>query len=291
MKILDIPQDGPEWDLFRRSHFTATDTRKLFGICPWKGTPYKVWAHKVLGEKEEVFNPNAERGKRIESQARCWVELERQIKCPPVCVESSEHPWIGASLDGLDEENEQVIEIKANNPKTHAEAKEGIIPDYYMTQLQTQLLATGYKKALYVSYDGLQGHIITVFRDEEMIERIIKESKKFWETYVDGLKAPTFSDKDYEKDEDPEDEKLINEYAYWCEMARQAEYQKKSIASYFEKRANGRVRVQFGKLRYTQYLRQGNIDYSMIPELEGVNLEKYRKPPIVQTKLTIQGKE
>ena len=35
--------------------------------------------------------------------------------------------------------------------------------------------------------------------------------------------------------------------------------------------------------------RKGNIDYSAVPELHGVNMELYRKPPIAVVKINLLG--
>lgn len=38
---------------------------------------------------------------------------------------------------------------------------------------------------------------------------------------------------------------------------------------------------QGGGFIFENYLRLGNIEYKEIPELKAVNLEKYRKPPVI----------
>lgn len=44
-------------------------------------------------------------------------------------------------------------------------------------------------------------------------------------------------------------------------------------------------------VQLTKYSRQGNVDYSKIPELWGLNLSDYRKPPIDAWRLTELEKE
>ena len=50
-----------------------------------------------------------------------------------------------------------------------------------------------------------------------------------------------------------------------------------SIKKNLQELANGKSCIG-GGIRFARQTRKGNVDYSAIKELEGVNLELYRKP-------------
>lgn len=82
--------------------------------------------------------------------------------------------WMMASLDGIDIDGQAILEIKCPGPSDHELAKAGKIPEKYIPQLQHQLAVTGLKLAYYFSFDGTDGVIVEIERDEIFIAKIIE---------------------------------------------------------------------------------------------------------------------
>jgi len=51
-------------------------------------------------------------------------------------------------------------------------------------------------------------------------------------------------------------------------------------------KCDGRA-TQGTRLRFTPYERQGTVDYSKIEALKGIDLDKYRKPPITAWRIDL----
>lgn len=106
-----------------------------------------------------------------------------------------EYSWLGGTLDGIaimpDGEG-VVVEIKC--PLTRSISKKGLVPDYYVPQVQLYLALTGLDRALFVQYKPPyvtparkierpeQLVVTSVQRDDAAIERMIGQ---LWRTWVD----------------------------------------------------------------------------------------------------------
>lgn len=105
------------------------------------------------------------------------------------------HPtieWFGASPDGLVGEN-GLIEIKCPNSKTHIKyLNDGKPPAKYIPQMMSQLACTGRKWVDFISWDsrlpeGLDFFVVRLERDDEYIEKMEQEVKKFLEEVEEEL--------------------------------------------------------------------------------------------------------
>ena len=179
MKIIELEQGSQEWLSWRKTVITATDASIIMGNNPWT-TPYKCWQRKLGLIEEQKSNEAMERGKRLEPDARAQFIEKYGIDMTPVVVESSEFEFLGASLDGISKLGNHILEIKCGGEKLHNMATHGIIPDYYMDQMQHQLLVTRAEKCFYYSYNGQYGICIEVLPDPEFINRFMPKARAFW---------------------------------------------------------------------------------------------------------------
>lgn len=84
MKVLELNQNTPEWEEFRRAHIGASDAPAICGIDPNRNQ-YKVWKEKVLGEK--CYETSAMRlGKELEPKARLMAQEFYEMDFPPLCI-------------------------------------------------------------------------------------------------------------------------------------------------------------------------------------------------------------
>ena len=179
MKLLDLEQGSQTWLEARQQKITATDASIITGVNPWCN-PYILWKRKLGLEPPQPITPAMERGMRMEDEARRAFEEYTNIKVKPVVVESADKSWMMASLDGLDASRKHQVEIKCPNPATHAMAKAKQVPKYYEAQIQHQLAVTGLEWSYYFSYDGSEGAIVEVERDQAFIDEMIEKEEDFF---------------------------------------------------------------------------------------------------------------
>ncbi len=275
-KIIENCEQGSEaWLALRKTKITATDTGVILGLNPWK-TPLMLWEEKLGLREPQAVTEKMREGSLMEDQARDFINRMYKHSSPflPVVLESTEYPFMMASLDGM-EKNGAIIEIKCGKG-SHDLAKQGIIPDYYMTQCQKQMFVSGQNCMAYVSYRGDDDYkSIFVNRDNEFIEKMIEAETEFYRCLME-LTPPPATDKDFVSKDDED----------WNEISYRWKCAKKRLKS--EEEAELELRnllismcdgqsSQGAGVRISKSLRRGNVDYACIPELKSVNLDAYRK--------------
>lgn len=184
-----MEQRTDDWEKWRRQGIGASDAPIIMGVSPWT-TRKQLWEQKLGISPPFKGNWATERGNRLEPVARAAYELEFARDMPPRLVEHKDHPWMRASLDGFNEIDNIVLEIKIPGKKSHECAKKGKIPDCYYAQVQHQLFVTGAKEAHYYSYyntapkdcpEVWEGVNVVTTIDEEYCKKLFELEKEFWE--------------------------------------------------------------------------------------------------------------
>lgn len=265
-------QGTPEWLELRKTKITATDAPIILGKSHWK-TKIQLY-HEKLNPIEELFiGPFMQRGLDLEPMARALFTIKTGIVVLPKVIV---HDWAMASLDGFNEEKRIAVEIKCPGKKDHDIALSGKIPDHYYPQLQHQMWVCGIEKIFYFSFDGLDGVIIEVKRDEEFISKMIEEEYRFYLCLLNKTQ-PEPAENDYVERED----------AFWQECAlkwKNINAEIKKLEHELEEVKNqliflsDKTNTKGAGLSLCYVSRKGNIDYTAIPELKTIDLEKYRKP-------------
>ena len=131
MKVIDVEQGTEKWLKWRNrkpSQLSASIAPTINGECEYE-TEHELWVrrmctalpesevpaflrlHGVKPEQDFDRNPHVRRGKKYEDPARQAYEVESgNIGGLPLCIESTEYPWLQASLDFF--LNGHVVEIK-----------------------------------------------------------------------------------------------------------------------------------------------------------------------------------
>ena len=271
--IVQLVQGSPEWHAHRAHFRNASETPVVMGLSPWV-TPYQLWLQKT-GRSQPEMNAAMARGTQLEPQARqAYEEATGQIMQPLVLVEGQ----YSASLDGLTLDGRLIVEIKcpykgkASSLWQSVEA--GQVPDYYAAQIQHQLMVSGAREAHLWVFDGTEGILRHVPRDAGAAERIHAAWEAFWPCLVTDTPPPlTGKDKVVRED----DGWLLAAQAYLALKAEvdalasrldEAKARLVSLASHPSETGSG--------VTVTRYWKQGSVDYKRIPELQGVDLERYR---------------
>lgn len=269
-------QNTPEWHEFRRKKIGASDASIIMEVSPWK-TPYQLWMEKTTGANSPIA-PQQRRGIELEEVARQSFEKKiGTIMFPKVILHPS-FDWMMASLDGIDLDGNAIVEIKCPGKTDHEVAKAGKVPEKYFPQLQHQLAVTDLDMAFYFSFDGSEGVIIEVARNNSFITKMINQEIKFWDNMT-SLTPPPMNERDFVN---RDDETWKETSRKWLNIHRQLESlesEEKSVREALIQMAGSQNAIG-GGVRLTRSLRRGNVQYAQIPELQNIDLEKYRKEHI-----------
>lgn len=188
----EILQRSDEWKLIKLGVISASMIDKLLMKKTTKG--YQGYISELVAQiatgmiGEEINAKPLQWGKDHEAEARSAYEFETGHKVEELpFIFKDENLRAGASLDGLIESENKVVEIKCPySTKTHIDfIAFGLVKEEYENQMQFQMWVSGASSADFVSYDPRMKkwmlHITTFKRDEEMMKKfdvIIPEAIK-----------------------------------------------------------------------------------------------------------------
>ncbi len=280
---LKLVQGSPEWHEHRRKYRNASETPAVLGVSPWT-TPYQLWLERT-GRAEVQVNAAMRRGTELEPVARAAYEkLTGHVMEPLVLVEGD----YSASLDGITLAGDLVLEIKcpmkgrASQLWQAAQAKE--LPEAYFWQVQHQLMVAGATLAHVYVFDGTEGVLVEQRPQPERWELIRKDWDAFMRHITEDT-PPPLSDRDTRKRNDDawrsaaaaylEAKRDAEHSAAVAEQARQALV---ALASHPSESGCG--------VSVTQFWKRGTVDYKKVPQLNGVDLEAYRKESRMEVRIS-----
>lgn len=259
----------------RKKYVGASDCPIIMRKSPWK-TPFQLWEDKLGLSKPEPDTYYMKRGRDLEPLARDAYIMHTGNYVVPKQVFHPHILYMMANMDGITEDHSVAVEIKCPGEMDHLVAKQGNVPEKYMPQLQHQLAVIGIDQIDYFSYRDGDFVLIEVQRDESFIKQIYEEERKFWDC-VENLVPPEMEGKDFNERNDEEWKEISQLYLEVNEELKGLLQREKEIKEKVIEVSEGKNVIGNG-IRLQKLLRKGNIDYAKIPELENVDLEKYRKP-------------
>lgn len=286
VKIAAIAQDSRQWHDWRAQGIGGSEIAAIMGKSPFS-TAYRVFEEKVGLRDQQESNFAMERGKRLEPVARAAYEEIIGEPVQPVCVQRTDKPWLRCSLDGASMDLDHLVEIKVPGQSTIELARKQKLPEHYMLQVQYQMLVTGAESADFVVYDHATGELIIVLveRDEKLISEIEAAADEFWHDTQGGV-SPVLTSRDKEQRFDDEWEQAAQEFASAKAAADAADNALKAARKRLEELAGGVSSIGAG-VRLSVIERAGNVDYKKIPELKGVDLERYRGKPVKSVRIDV----
>lgn len=144
MQKHDVKPNTPEWLELRKEYRTASEAAIVMGISPFQ-TPEQFKLIKA-GLKKQYYSAAMRRGHELEDMVRQWANgwLGKDFK---------EEIWTNegylASLDGID--GDCLVEIKVSD-RTYNDLKKGVIPEYYLVQIQQQLFCSPAEYGYLIAY-------------------------------------------------------------------------------------------------------------------------------------------
>lgn len=228
-------QDTPEWHDFRQEGIGSSDIAAIMGKSPYK-TAVDVYYEKC-GLQAPHQTAAMKLGKEKEGEALELYNFQKGANFSPYCFSRDDIPFFRASLDGYYDDADIVIEIKTpSSQKSKEEAKNGIIPEQYIYQIQWQLYVTKAEKGVYLVYDATHQTFILekeVFPDKELHEEMMEAGLKFWTDYEKGI-CPEVEERCIVI-EDPNLSDLVKKYKEVTKLKEPLD----EAASVFEKQLKG----------------------------------------------------
>lgn len=285
-----IEQGTEEWRKQRKGRITGSRVGAALGLSPWK-TPDEVIREMVReyhGAPSEFLGSVAtDHGNNNENRALLAFMRESGLGVEK-CGFFEYGDRMGASPDGLTSDG-GVLELKVPfSLRNGGEFKPLEAQPHYFAQIQLELISTGRKHAWFAQYIAPKGDPLSYDYVEEKIkiERVefepnwidenLEKISLFYEILLSELDNPAHLEPLRTQIDTPEAGMLISELD--IVRARQkadAEMEKKIIAQLVGLAGEKNAAIH-GRL-LTQVIRVGAVDYKAVPELNGVDLEKYRK--------------
>jgi len=264
------------WLDWRKQGIGSSDAPVIMGLSKWK-KPHDLFLEKT-GQKtdEKKSNFAMDRGVQLEPYARNYFNLMTSHACEPINFEmDSPLSYMRASLDGYDEPEDTVIEIKyLGNEVYHSRD----IPEHYKHQLIHQQIVTDCKHLYFVGINAELGVFYKeFFSTESERKEYLEKAKKFWAMVTENKWVePEIKDKVLF-------DKLMSRAVIDFEI-KKLEAEKEAIESEIFKSSDGKC----GHFEIVTVERKGNISYKEVPELAGIDLEKYRGKASVYRQIKVR---
>ena len=183
-----------DWLEHRKLGIGGSDASVVCGINKYK-SPVELWMDTTGQIPPQEAGEAAYWGTQLESIVRAEFTKRTGIEVtkPTVILQSEEHPFMLANLDGTCEVPDFgtcIFEAKTASAYKAGEW-EDTIPDEYQLQIQHYMAVTGYAGTyIAVLIGGNTFRWKFVERDEELISMLIELESAFWNHVQDGTPPP-----------------------------------------------------------------------------------------------------
>ncbi len=277
MKIVSFTQGTEEWLKWRGGGVGASDISAIMGSNPYL-TALQLWEKKCGFREDDEINQAMQHGIDTEPIAREWLNKNHQLELVPLCLEDNEFGFMRASLDGYDEKNNLVAEIKCPiTEKTLDQAREyQTIHKYWYHQLQWQIMLTKPTRAFIALWDYRHKNCITVemYAEPTVQEEMREKAKEFWR-HVQIGRPPMATDKDYIFIEDEKLEVHLKEYNKICKGEKVLVERKKELKTMIVDFGDDGNFKAYG---FTMTRYPGKVKYNLDQmRLDGIDVDAYIK--------------
>lgn len=284
-----MEQGSAAWHQARLKRLGGSEIAVAMGISPFM-TPYQLWCIKTgkVPPQDISHLAHVQRGVQAEIVARAKFE-ELMGKAFEPKVWPIKDGFAGASDDGNNEL--EILEIKAMGRDAHQNAHLGEIPEYYQCQIQWNLYVSGCHLCHFISVrpeDDYDIAHIEVAADPAVQKELVAAGKKFWDLVTSNT-APELMDGDYIECHEAEFEAEAKEWAEAKKAAESATERLEAATEAIKARLGGQRAIRGFGVSVLSYERKGNVEYSRVPELQGVDLEPFRKKPSVCFRIVSKG--
>lgn len=289
-QFVNLVQGSPEWLAFRRNGVGSSDVAAIIGASGAYASRNQVLAEK-LGRTREVTDFQ----KRIYEQGHEWELVVREAvvqhfgrELAPAVVQSTEHPEFFASLDGFDADRGTILEVKSTvRSELIADLESGKVFAPWNCQVQWSMMITGATQAVLAVVDSNTGALLlhTVNADTNM-QALLHGCA--WDFVLEMQKCKAGQ-------EVAANDPTVAEIARLKQVAKEAEARLEELNNQIKTLAqglldsSGATRLEAAGVSIAWQERAGAVNYKAIPELQGVDLEKYRGKPSRFVKVTVKA--
>lgn len=283
-----MEQRSTEWFAARKGRITGSKVGAILGINPYK-KPADAMRDMVRewhgAEREFKGNPATEWGTANEQSATNHLEmfhLDKPVEETGFHVHP-EYDWLGASPDGFIGAD-GVVEIKCpygQRGKEKPEFKKLVDMPHYFAQTQIEMACTGRIWCKFYQWapngDAIEEHAFSQTWFDENLAKL----EAFYQSYLLERELPNaqrYLDPKHKEQEDVFIADLVEEYQLLSEQIKEYDQAKRDILAEIVERC-GERQSEINGHKLTKVERKGSIDYKKVPELDGIDLEQYRKKP------------
>lgn len=274
-----LKQGSAEWLALRKTKITSTDACIIMGFFPKKMTLNRLFLQKLdLIPPEKVTKKMQDGNLNEEFIRQCLEKLTDQCFFPDV-VFNPKNDWMMSSLDGITLDRKYICELKNTSKFTIKRASNKIqVPGYYYSQIQHHLACSQAEFCYYFPYFQGNTEYIEVYPNKEYIDSLISKEKEFYECLINRI-PPPLTERDFAMRSDDIWAKKSQD---WIEASNQLKIaeEKEMQAREALIQCAGRSNAMGAGIKLSKSIRKGNVEYSKIPELKGVDIDKYRKESI-----------
>lgn len=262
-------QRSKAWFEKRKGRVTGSNAGAILGLNPYK-TADDVLRQMVRefhgAEREFISNQATEWGTFHEAGIMAEYAMETG-NSPVECgfFVHPEHDWLGASPDAL-VGGDTLLEIKApygQRDKNPPEFKSALDQPHYWVQMQVQMACTGRDLCHFYQWAPHGTRLEVVRVDMAWLAENIPLLKAFHERYLSELDNPDHLQPRRKVVETANARKLLDEYDDLSLSIEFAEARKKEIMAEFEKLADGRDALIWGR-KFTKVEKAGSVSYAKV---------------------------
>lgn len=184
--VLAVTENMPyeDWLEYRKLGIGGSDASVVCGVSRYK-SPVELWMEKTDQLHAQEAGEAAYWGTQLEAMVRTEFTKRTgiEVEHKGVLLQSEEHPFMLANLDGICEHPDYgtcIFEAKTASAYKAGEW-DNAIPDEYQLQVQHYMAVTGYNAAyIAVLIGGNAFRWKLVERDEELISMLVELEMDFW---------------------------------------------------------------------------------------------------------------
>lgn len=289
-----MEQRSEEWFEQRKGRISGSRVGAILGLSQWQ-KPADVLRAMVReyhgAESEFTGNPATDHGTNNEQRALLAFMRETGLAVEQ-CGFFPYGELMGASPDGLTDDG-GVLELKVPfglRNEQQAQFKPLADHPHYAAQVQMEMLATGRTHAYFAQYVAPKGDPLShdyvpeqisierVEADPEWIDRNLPAISEFYALYVEELNNPEHLEPLRVQIDTSDAGTILMELDDIRKRKKADEAREKELVAELVKLAGEKDALIHGR-PLTRVERVGNVQYAKIPELAGVDLEKYRGKP------------
>jgi len=291
MEVHNFPQGSQEWLDHRATCFNASDAPAMAGVSKYKKRPELLY-ELATGNRPEIgpyLQKIFDKGHEYEALARPIAEgiIGKEL-FPIVASVELRGMKIGASFDGITLDESIIWEHKTINDELRKCESAHDLHDQYKIQMDQQLLVSGADKCLFMASDGTEDDMVFFwYKSSDAVQEAVLND---WEKFAEDLAKPEAKQEPVATRKDNKWRDAVTSYMAAKDALKQAQEAEKAAKATLVSVAGDKPTKGFN-LTLSRVIKKGTVQYKNIPELKGVNLDKYRGESSESYRITIDKGE